>query len=351
MHTDEKFQELLVTVVQKSEIGIIITDANGFFVWANESLCDLFGYSLEDFSGKKPGEVLQGINTNSVDVQRISKGILSGKAFEAEVLNYHKNGNEIWIDLKVNPIFDDTGKISHFVGIQNDITKLKEQNRKLENFNHIVSHNLINQINNIHGLIYVSSNTKTLSDNKKYMSLLNESSNKLLETIGNLKELLSHQRNPETLKIIDIPLHNFIERVILSINHQIESSSVHLKNYVDEDLLIPSNPAYLESIIYNLLSNSIKYRDNQKQPEVKFSVSKNEQSLDIRVEDNGIGIDLPSTKNKMYQIFQTFHDNKEGESLGVGLYLVKNQVDALRGSISVQSEPGKGTIFCVTLPL
>jgi signal transduction histidine kinase len=107
-------------------------------------------------------------------------------------------------------------------------------------------------------------------------------------------------------------------------------------------------PAYIESIFYNLLSNALKYRSPERKPIILFTSSQTDDKLYIRVEDNGIGMDADRHRGKLFTLYQRFHDHVEGK--GMGLYLVKTQVEALNGTIDVESTVGKGTVFTIIIP-
>lgn len=328
--------------------GIIITDKNGLVTWVNKSIQTTTGYSFDEFIGKTPGEVLQGKETNPLTVEEIRKGLRKGELVEVEILNYDKFGNKMWLDLQIFPVVNDENEITDFISIQHDISKLKEKNEKLESFNHIVSHNLINQVNNIHSLTRILSKYVT-EGQKKYLTLLNISSNKLLETVSGLKSLLTIEKEGIDLQLELIPIKDFILKVTEGV--LIGNSSVSIT--VDDESLgesdaILTNAAYLESIVHNLLTNAIKYRHPDRAIKIVVKVQKIVNQIVIRVIDNGLGIDMEKAGDHIFKIFQTFHDNQD--SVGVGLYLSKKQAEELGGDLSVESQVGEGSVFSLTLP-
>ena len=106
---------------------------------------------------------------------------------------------------------------------------------------------------------------------------------------------------------------------------------------------INANEPYLESIIYNLVSNSIKYRSNERTLKIGISTYKENSSVILKISDNGMGIDLLKFEEKIFGLYQRFHDHVVGK--GLGLYLVKTQVEALGGNIEIDSKVEKGTTF------
>ena len=116
---------------------------------------------------------------------------------------------------------------------------------------------------------------------------------------------------------------------------------------MDEEICIEYNPAYLESIILNLLSNAIKYRDPEKKPMVTINLFQENENVFLTVSDNGLGIDMEKHGDKLFGMYKTFHGNKN--SKGIGLFITKNQIESMGGTIKVESEPGKGTTFEIKL--
>ncbi|HCZ34797.1 MAG TPA: two-component sensor histidine kinase, partial [Cytophagales bacterium] len=111
---------------------------------------------------------------------------------------------------------------------------------------------------------------------------------------------------------------------------------------------ISTIPTYIESILYNLIANAIKFRSPNRKPVVTIKTFSSENQIAIHVSDNGLGIDLSLVRDKLYGLYQRFHTHVEGR--GLGLYLVKAQVDALSGSIEIESSPDKGTTFRIRFP-
>jgi signal transduction histidine kinase len=102
-------------------------------------------------------------------------------------------------------------------------------------------------------------------------------------------------------------------------------------------------PAYLDSILMNFITNAVKFRDPKREPEIRISTSVNEDYTILRIADNGLGIDLKKHGSKLFGMYKTFHENAEAR--GIGLYITKNQVEAMEGKITTTSKVGKGTTF------
>jgi diguanylate cyclase (GGDEF)-like protein/PAS domain S-box-containing protein len=120
----------LATVIEKSSNAVVISDVDRKVVWANRAFCDLCGYQLEEVIGKVPGSLVQSEKTNPETMARISSALEKRESVHVEILNVSKHGNEYWIDLTIDPLFDDLGQLTGFISIESDITdfvKAKEE--------------------------------------------------------------------------------------------------------------------------------------------------------------------------------------------------------------------------------
>lgn len=116
---------MLSLVVEEAKNTILITDPDGLIRYANNGFLKLSGYTLEEVLGHKPGDLLQGKDTDQATVARIRAGLRARQPVEEEILNYGKAGNSYWIALSITPIFDDAGALTSFIAVQTDITETK----------------------------------------------------------------------------------------------------------------------------------------------------------------------------------------------------------------------------------
>ncbi|MCZ8090814.1 HAMP domain-containing sensor histidine kinase [Flavobacterium sp.] len=142
---------------------------------------------------------------------------------------------------------------------------------------------------------------------------------------------------------LTLNLNNFIENTLSLLKPQIENKSAIVENNASDDIFIEYNRAYLESILYNFISNALRYSHPDRNPIITLSFNKNEKSLSIK--DNGIGIDLKRNKEDLFGMYKTFNNNPDAK--GLGLFLTKNQIDAMGGKIETESELGIGTNFII----
>ena len=124
----------LALVAETTHNGVIITDKKGYIEWINEGFSKLTGYSLSEMIGKKPGELLQGPDTDTETITRISEALSRGESIREEILNYGKDGGSYWIELDIQPVFNESGEIEKYIAIQNDITQRKIATQELSRF-------------------------------------------------------------------------------------------------------------------------------------------------------------------------------------------------------------------------
>lgn len=128
---DEKLRELSLVASKTTDV-VIITDAEKRVTWVNEAFVKLTGYTFEDIKGKNPGKILQGPETDPTVVERISKAMVEAESVEETILNYRKDGTPYWLELNIDPIFDENGNCTHFIAIERDVTDKIEREIQLK---------------------------------------------------------------------------------------------------------------------------------------------------------------------------------------------------------------------------
>ena len=270
-----------------------------------------------------------------------------------------KNGAIIWLRDMVNIVYENSKAIS-LQGIMIDITKSKnieddlnnsfmlvsKQNERLLNFSYIISHNLRSHTSNIASIVTLLKEAETEQEKQQMMELLVSVSSLLNETMLHLNEVINIRTNID-LATESLNLKEYIDNVMKVFSKQIISKEVTIFNHIPEDLTINYNPAYLESILYNIISNAIRYSHSERKIiiDIKWITKKNKNILEIS--DNGMGIDLVKNANKIFGMYKTF--SNDPSSKGVGLFITKNQIEAMGGTITVESEPNVGTTFKIEI--
>ncbi len=226
--------------------------------------------------------------------------------------------------------------------------EISRKNKKLEQFAYAVSHDLKNPVINIIGLIDLLDQKKAVKDREalKVFDMLKYSSTQLEKLIKGLVELL-RVRSEGEVEIEEVFFNEVFEEVKSAISLQITESKATIQTNFSALESVEYNKTYLHSIFYNLLSNAIKYRDNYRPLVISIQSFKTEISQGFYIEDSGLGMDLDVNKDKLFKMFQRFHDHVEGT--GVGLHLINEIVESQGGKIEVESQLRVGTKFEVFL--
>jgi signal transduction histidine kinase len=179
-------------------------------------------------------------------------------------------------------------------------------------------------------------------EKNRIIKMLMEASDNLLETLENLNEVVAISTKINLDKK-SINLHEKITTVEQNLIAFLKNSNALIINDVDENIEVKAVPSYVESILMNFITNGIKYKDPMRKPVIHLSSETKGDYTVLFIKDNGLGIDLEEHGDKLFGMYKTFHDNPDAR--GIGLYITKNQIEAMNGKVTVDSKVGKGTTF------
>lgn len=323
----------------------------------------LFGYSNAEIDLSET-DWTEHIHPEDLEgLQKNVKDHLEGKVkeYRSQHRILRKDGSYKWVlDCGKVIAHDDSGQPTRFIGTTIDISKDKEsedclkqnlnvitnQNKKLTNFAHIVTHNLKEYAGNFESLLNFYDQAENHEEKSELIDHLKTVSTSLTDTIKNLSEIVSQQLKRK-IECERLNIYEYINKTFNLLDLEVANKKATINNNVHKELYIYSNPAYLESIILNLATNALKYAHPDRYPVIDINSTLNKDELIIKVKDNGIGIDLEKHGNNIFGLYNTFHGNDNAE--GIGLYITKNQIEALGGKITVESEFGLGTTFYITI--
>lgn len=228
--------------------------------------------------------------------------------------------------------------------LQNVNEELVDQNTKLEQFAFITAHNIRGPVARIKGLI-------SLLEQKddEVLKLLNSSANDLDQVISDLNLILSIKKGVGNL-VEPIALKEQLKLAIKMLKDEMKDveATIDISNF--DEVYIDGLRPYIYSIFYNLIHNALKYSSNERNVLISCSnMLTDDGKLRIIFEDNGIGIDMRYAGNKIFNLYQRFHIEQTGK--GFGLYLTKTHVEAMKGTIAVESEVNLGTKFIIEFPI
>jgi CHASE3 domain sensor protein/two-component sensor histidine kinase len=225
------------------------------------------------------------------------------------------------------------------------INELNTRNRQLDDFAHIISHNLRSSSSNISALIGLLDEQSSREEYVEILGRLKSVSDNLTETLHDLIETL-HVKSDGAIERQLLSFEEVSGKVIESLSAEVLRSGAEIMmNFTDApDVEYPK--VYLESILHNLVSNALKYADPARKPLIRLRSSRVNNRTVLLVSDNGLGIDLKLHRDKLFGYKKTFHSHPDAK--GLGLFMVKTQLESLGGSIHAESEPGRGTSFIIT---
>jgi PAS domain S-box-containing protein len=285
------------------------------------------------------------------------KKVLAGGKVNYETSFTSENGVILWYDNLNTPVKDSDGQILGMILSRTDITERKllelerenitedliQRNKDLEQFAYITSHNLRGPVANILGSVNILQEEDLGKTEKKvFLSVLKQSVDKLDTVIIDLNHILEI-RNAVNEKKENVILSGLIVDIQSGIQQTIENEQVKFVLNFSECNRVLSIKSYLHSIFYNLITNSIKFRKPDIAPQIEISSQVHPGILRIIYRDNGLGLNSEKLKSQVFGLYKRFHFHTEGK--GMGLFMVKTQVETLGGRIKLNSEENMGCEF------
>ena len=362
---EEQRLKLLETVITQSKDSIIIIEGESYegtipkIIYSNPAFSIMSGYQFDEIVGKSP-DMFMGKNSDLNEYEKLIKAINDKKECQIETISYTKKNEEYLVQFSMIPVYNSENELLHWISIQRDISQQKKEeiekeklileliqkNKDLKQFSYITSHNLRAPLSNLSGLLTLIEDIPIENlELKEILNGFNKSTHLLNETINDLVKVIVIKENLSLHKEA-IKLEDIFTKVIDQLSFQIKSSKPTININLKNASILNSNKAYLESIFLNLITNSLKFKSENRALEINISANKIGNAVTILFSDNGIGIDLKRNHDKVFGLYQRFHNH--ADSRGLGLYLVKSQVESMGGTIEIESEVNKGTRFTLT---
>ncbi len=350
---EEKFK----TIIEYSFDAIIIIDEVGIIKYASPSIHRLLGFEAEELLGKNGFDFIYHEDVASVQ-QKLAAIVANQEESFADYRSLTKEGSLKWLEAKgknmlgnkhVNGILVSLRDISERKKMLEDQTLLTNEllryNKDLQQFSFITSHNLRAPVANLISLLTLYNHNNPADPfNAEVIDKVNESTNKLNDTLNDLINVLVVRDKPNA----DLEYISFSE-VAKQVEKDVASLLDDINGKIRYDFsaaqCLKYNRVHLESIFLNLISNAIKYASPERSLQINIRSEKVPGGINVYFADNGIGIDLERYGDRMFGLYQRFNASKEGK--GLGLYMIRSQITASGGNISVESKPGKGATFIV----
>jgi PAS domain S-box-containing protein len=346
----QRAQTLFFELFRHTPLAIVLLNERSEVVQVNKGFELLFDYSLDELKGKILTEAIVPPELEQ-EGNEINSLITENNVIRVETVRRRKDGQSVSVIIYGVPVVLGEKKIGIF-GMYVDITErqhieeeLKIRNAELDNFVYKVSHDLRAPLSSVLGLAQLAVMPGNRDDLVDYIRLIGEKARQLDHFIS---DVLSHSKNLKMEVAVErVNIHEIISKAFSELSYLAGAQEINKTITVSGSDLF-SDQWRLGEIFRNLISNAIKYRKLEyPQAEVLVQVHVTESACEILVKDNGIGIE----ENLLPRVFEMFFratDRSDGS--GLGLYIVKNAVDRLGGTMDVRSDAGKGTRFSIVIP-
>jgi len=347
--------------IEQSEARFkLLADSMPQFVWTsdNQGNINYFNKAVYDYSGLPEQKIDEGGWVDIIHPADIDENILKwrnaiekGKDFIFEHRFRRYDGVYRWQLSRAIPLRDEQGKIQFWIGTSTDIQEIKEQEQQKDYFISMASHELKTPITSIKGYIQILQSMYENSEDPvliKSLGRIHVQIEKLTTLIGDLLDVSKIRNGSLTFHRQTFDINNLIREEIEELEIIHPNHKIAFKN--NAIIQVFGDRERIRQVLINLISNAIKYSPINGNILMKSKVDK--QAVLVSVKDEGIGID----KNYQEKIFERFY-RVEGKSektfpgFGIGLFIASEIIKRHKGSIGVQSKPGKGSRFYFSLPL
>jgi PAS domain S-box-containing protein len=347
------------------------------YIDANSQAVSLFGYSKEELKNLKLGELSpinqgDGRNSKLLSFEFMQKAV-AGENVVYEWIIRRKDGRLVPCEVRLvklpyndrtiirTSIIDITErkKAEHLLNLEK--RKLQESNKELiqlnyqleqqtnqlQEFAYISSHNLRSPAGNIRALLDFYNSDPSEENLSLFLDKMDIVSDDLMDTINDLAEVVKI-KNEVAKEVGTLNLKKLIDKAIDSLSEKIKQKKAEINLDLGDVQTIEASKPYMDSILLNLMSNAIKYSKDDIPPKISITAKKKNGEFELTFRDNGLGIDLTKFGSKIFGLRKTFHRHKD--SRGVGLFITKAQLEAMKGTIALESTPNVGSTFRITIP-
>jgi PAS domain S-box-containing protein len=346
------------SMFEDNRLAVAYTNDENDYYKVNQAFHTMFGYNPQDLANKRQEDfsLPEYAEETKENYDLLRRNQI--RSFNMEKAYQAKDGSVVFANLSVTGLYDFMGHYFGNVAIIEDITekkeiyaKLNEQNkeltvinRELDRFVYSAAHDLRAPLANVKGLANIVKMSNIGDDAEKYLDLQLTSIDKMDGFIDNLVDYLKNSRHE--LKPQSVDFNAVIPELIEHYRYGEQSRDINFSYHIEQNNNFVTDSRRLEIVLSNLLSNSIRYCDSNKQKQVDIRVKSVSDGIEIKIKDNGIGI-AESELKKIFGLF--YRANKTSNGTGIGLYLVSETVQKLEGTISVSSKLGEWTEFTVNL--
>ena len=354
---------------------VATTDAHGRITYVNDKFCAISKYSREELIGKDHRIINSGYHPKSF-IREIWQTISGGKIWKGELRNCAKDGSIYWVDTTIVPFLGDDGKPLQFIAIRADITERKlaeddlrqthaalsvanaelEATRLKSEFLANMSHELRTPLNAILGLseaLREQTYGSLTPRQSQSLDTIHSSGEHLLSLINDILDLSKIEAGKLELNLAQVNVSEFCESCLVFVRTQAMQKKIGVTFEHDDNVAqLSVDPRRLKQILVNLLTNAVKFTPNGGHIGLSVTAPKGDDVVRFTVWDTGIGIAIDDAA-KLFRAFTQIESGltRPQEGTGLGLALVAKLVELHGGSVTLESELGKGSRFIVTLPM
>lgn len=357
-----------IVVIMEAEVA---GEAGPRVVFVNDAFERHTGYSRQDTLGRV-ANFIRGSQAAQANVDRIRAAMQNWQAVRADIAIHTTSGQELWLEVDVAPIANETGQFTHWVAVERDITERKQQqqeilrlnseleervvlrtsqlaeaNKELESFAYSVSHDLRSPLNTIHGfsqLLKKSDGNNVSDKGKHYLERIGGGVKQMGDLIEGLLTLSHLSR--EQIKSEPVDLSAVARRIESDCREREPARQV--KVFIQDGLKANGDPRLLSAVFHNLLSNAWKFTSRQTQAQIEVGSLQGEHGETIFfIRDNGAGFDMAFAQ-KLFGSFERLHSPEEFPGTGIGLATVKRVIERHGGRVWAEGKPHLGATFYFT---
>ncbi|MFH1617031.1 MAG: ATP-binding protein, partial [Candidatus Margulisiibacteriota bacterium] len=339
-------QGQLSAIIESMTEGLVAVDAEGKIILANPSAENMFAVTEPEMIGKT---LREGVRNNDIS-SLIAEAISSRKLVSREISAYLPD-ERIWL-AQADPIKGQKGEIVGAVCVLYDITELRKLEKYRSEFVANVSHELKTPLTAIRGYVETLLGGAIYDEprNKEFLRKIEKHSINLSSLIDDILAVSSLESKKEVGHFVPVDISGLVGKAIETVTPRAAQKGVALKRArIDEGCVVSGIEDHVYRAILNLADNAVNY--TQQGGEVEVSCAKENGVIRVSVKDTGIGI----ARDQLERIFERFYRVDAARSrdiggTGLGLSIVKHIMNVHQGSVEVQSEPGKGSVFSLVFP-
>ncbi len=360
---------LMAAALDQAADAVIVTDSSGFICYVNRAFTTTTGYGADEAIGQRPSMLSSGKQSPSF-YRRMWKGIQSGQHWESEMIDRRKNGELYPCHLEIAPVTNADGRVTHFVGLQRDLTQHKllenqmRQSQKMEAIGTLtggIAHDFNNMLAGIMGNLFLTRNK--LDDREGTLKRLDTIDGLCQRAAKMIKQMMAFGRN-DMVQMQTLELNPLVKEIHKMMTRLLPENITFPMECCAEPLTVVGDPTQLHQVLLNLINNARDaVAEIDRQPTIAISLqpftpdeafialhpeTKGCSFAHLQAQDNGCGAD----KEDLQHLIEPFFTTKEvGSGTGLGLSMVDGAVAQHHGLLELTSEPDQGMTIDIYLPL